>query len=143
MGAIAGFFVVATHPLAMSALSDALGDLPDPVFADYYESSDAYLLVIDLPGVSSEALDVRLEGTHLHVEARREKNLPMGFHYLREDRSLFLDAELPLPPDVADSGAEGTLDRGTLTLTLPKREAAGETQIPITAQTETDSTAGT
>jgi HSP20 family protein len=124
----------------MSTLRNALGDLPDPVFADLYESDDAYLLVIDLPGVSSETLDVRTEGTHLHIEARREKNLPMAFRYRREDRSLFLDADLPLPPDVTETGAEGTLERGTLTLRLPKREATAETQIPITTHAdETDS----
>jgi HSP20 family protein len=121
----------------MSGLPTALADLPDPVFADLYESAQAYLLVIDIPGVSSETLTVRTEGTHLHIEARREKNLPMAFRYRREDRPVFIDADLPLPPDVSESGAEATLEQGTFTLTLPKREASGETQIPIT--TETDS----
>ena len=116
----------------MSALRDALGDLPDPVFADLLESEAAYLLVIDLPGVGSETLDVRLDGPRLRIEARREKDLPMAFRYLDEDGPLFLDAELPLPPDVAETGAEGTLDRGTLTLRLPKRDATEETSIPIT-----------
>lgn len=116
----------------MSALSNALGDLPDPVFADLYESETAYLIVIDLPGVSSETLDVRTEGTHLHIEARREKNLPMDFRYLREDRPLFLDTDLPLPPTVVASEADGSLDHGTLTLRLPKRESTDETTIPIT-----------
>ncbi len=115
----------------MSTLRDALGNLPDPVFADLYESDEAYLLVVDLPGVSRETLDVRLEGAHIHIEARREKNLPMAFQYSREDRPLFLDADVPLPPDVEEDGAEGTFERGTLTLRLPKRKAA-ETQIPIT-----------
>ena len=122
----------------MSTLRNALGDLPDPVFADLLESAEAYLLVVDLPGVSTETLDVRLEGTHLRIEARREKNLPMAFRYLREDRPLFLDADLPLPPDVAETGTDGTLERGTLTLRLPKR-AAAETQIPITTHDEAGS----
>lgn len=116
----------------MSRLRDAVGDLPDPVFADVYESEEAYLLVIDLPGASSETLDVRVEGTRLHIEARREKSLPMAFRYLQEDRSPFLDADLPLPMDATESGAEGTIERGTLTLRLPKREATSETRIPIT-----------
>ena len=141
--ATAGFFAVALLPSTMSALSNALGDLPDPVFADLYESETAYLLVIDLPGVSSETLDVRAEDTHLHVEARREKNLPMEFRYQREDRPLFLDTDLPLPPDVDASAADGSLDRGTLTLRLPKRGGTDETTIPITAGEESESAAGT
>jgi HSP20 family protein len=134
--AIAGFFAVALLRTTMSALSNALGELPDPVFADLYESETAYLLVIDLPGVSSETLDVRTEGTHLHIEARREKNLPMAFRYLREDRPLFLDTDLPLPPTVVASEADGSLERGTLTLRLPKREGTDETTIPITTGDE-------
>jgi HSP20 family molecular chaperone IbpA len=127
----------------MSTLSNALGDLPDPVFADLYESETAYLLVIDLPGVSSETLDVRAEETHLHVEARREKNLPMEFRYLREDRPLFLDTDLPLPPDIDVSEADGSLDRGTLTLRLPKQDGTEETAIPITTGEEPGSAAET
>jgi len=130
--AIGGFFAPALHDSPMSTLRDALGDLPDPVFADLLESEEAYLLVIDLPGVGPETLDVRLDGVRLRIEARREKDLPMAFRYLEEDRPLFLDAELPLPPDVAGTGAEGTLDRGTLTLRLPKRDATEATSIPIT-----------
>ena len=45
----------------MSALRDALRDLPDAVFADLLESDDAYLLVIDLPGATAETVDVRVE----------------------------------------------------------------------------------
>ena len=126
----------------MSALRNALRDLPDPVFADLFESEEAYLLVIDLPGVSADTLDVRREGTRLRIEARREKNLPMAFRYLREDRPLFLDADLPLPPDAATEGTEGTLERGTLTLRLPKRGATTGTEIPIATRTDgTDSVA--
>ena len=118
----------------MSTLRNALRDLPDPVFADLLESEEAYLLLIDLPGVSAETLDVRRDGAHLRIEARREKNLPMAFRYLREDRPLFLDADLPLPPDVVTEGTEGTLEKGTLTLWLPKRGATAETEIPITTR---------
>ena len=116
------------------ALSDALADLPEPVFADGYESPEAYLLIFDLPGVSDDGLDVRVDGGRLRVEARREKSPPAGFRYRREDRSLFLDATLPLAPDIDDDGIEGTFERGTLALTLPKRAAAGTT-IPINAGT--------
>ncbi|WP_248896056.1 Hsp20/alpha crystallin family protein [Haloplanus halobius] len=115
----------------MSALRDALRELPEAVFADLLESDDAYLLVLDLPGATAETVDVRVERGRLHIEARREKTLPEGFDYVREDRSLFLDAELPLPPDATGAGAEGSVERGVLELRLPKHEAAPEQSIPI------------
>ncbi|WP_299331651.1 Hsp20/alpha crystallin family protein [Haloplanus sp.] len=115
----------------MSALRDALRDLPEAVFADLLESDDAYLLVLDLPGAAAGTVDARVERGRLNIEARREKALPGSFEYVREDRSLFLDAELPLPPDATGAGAEGSMERGVLKLRLPKYEAAPEQSVPI------------
>ncbi|WP_246984177.1 Hsp20/alpha crystallin family protein [Halorientalis marina] len=115
----------------MSALRDALRDLPETVFADLLESDDAYLLVIDLPGATGETVDVRVSAGRLEIEARREKALPPEFRYVEEDRALFLDAELPLPPDATGADAEGTMERGVLELRLPKASAAPETTIPV------------
>jgi len=115
----------------MSALRDALRDLPDAVYADLLEGEDAYLLVVDLPGTTPETVDVRVETGRLVVEARREKAVPPEFRYVSEERSLFLDAELPLPPDAAGSEAEGSVERGVLELHIPKQSAASETTIPI------------
>ncbi|MEF8826754.1 MAG: Hsp20/alpha crystallin family protein [Halapricum sp.] len=115
----------------MSALRDALQELPDAVFADLLESDDAYLLVVDLPGATADTVDAHVEGGRLVVEARREKDLPTEFEYLREERALFLDVELPLPPDVSGDGAEGTVENGVLELRLPKQGAEPSSTIPI------------
>ena len=115
----------------MSALREAMRDLPDAVYADLLEGEDAYLLVIDLPGTTADTVDARVESGKLVIEARREKAAPPEFQYVSEERSLFLDAELPLPPDATGSGAEGTVERGVLELHIPKQSAAPETTIPI------------
>ncbi|SEL85611.1 Hsp20/alpha crystallin family protein [Haloferax larsenii] len=120
----------------MSTLRDALSELPDAVFADLLESETAYLLVLDLPGVAAEAAELRVEKGRLVVEARRDKHLPAEFDYVREERPLFLDAELPLPPDAVGDDAEATMERGVLEVRLPKRAAAPERTIPITAGDE-------
>jgi len=114
----------------MSALRDALRELPEAVFADLLESADAYVLVVDLPGATAETTDVIAEDAKIEIEARREKATPDDFRYVREDRPLFLDAELPLPPDAVGSEAEAEMDRGVLELTIPKH-ADGGTQVPI------------
>jgi HSP20 family molecular chaperone IbpA len=38
---------------------------------------------------------------------------------------------LPLPPDATGADAEGSIERGVLTLTLPKSDADGGQRIPI------------
>lgn len=115
----------------MSALRDALRELPDAVYADVLESDDAYLLLVDLPGATGETVDVRVERGRLLIEARREKDLPEGFEYLEEERSLFLDVELPLPPDATDEGASGNVENGVLELRVPKQTGSSSATIPI------------
>lgn len=115
----------------MSALRDALSDLPAAVFADLLESETAYLLVIDLPGATAETVEARAEGHQLSIEARRAKDVPADFEYVSEERSLFLDIDLPLPPDVAADGISGTVDRGVLEVTLPKMSETETESIPI------------
>jgi HSP20 family molecular chaperone IbpA len=112
-------------------LREALGELPETVFADLLESEDAYLLVLDLPGATADTVDVTVTDGRLAVEARREKSVPTTFQYLSEERSLFLDADVPLPSDASGADAEGELDRGVLTLRLPKTGEDHGEPIPV------------
>ncbi|MCQ4332991.1 Hsp20/alpha crystallin family protein [Natronomonas sp. F2-12] len=112
-------------------LREALDELPEAVFADLLESEDAYLLVVDLPGVTAETLEVTVACGRLQIEARKAKDVPREFRYLSEERALFLDVDLPLPPDATGADAEGSIDRGVLTLTLPKSDADGGRQVPV------------
>ncbi|MEE6209044.1 Hsp20/alpha crystallin family protein [Salarchaeum sp. III] len=104
----------------MTGFRDALRELPDAVSVDLLESEDAYRVVVDVPGATADTTDVRVADGILRVEARREKDAPEGFSYHREDRALFLDADLPLPPDATDADATASIDGGVLTVTLPK-----------------------
>lgn len=115
----------------MHALREALRELPDAVFADLLESDEAYLVVFDLPGASAETTDLEVADGKLVIEARREKSLPDGFSYVREDRPLFVDATVPLPPDADAGTAEATMERGVLEVRLPKRGGDGERTIPV------------
>ena len=36
----------------MTGLRDALQELPEAIFADFLESEDGYLVVLDLPGAT-------------------------------------------------------------------------------------------
>ena len=115
----------------MSALRNALRDLPDAVFVDVLESNEEYLVVTDLPGTHAGTIDVSATGGRLRIEARREKDVPREFRYLQEDRALFLDGDLPLPPDASTEDASGSVEKGVLELRLPKRDRTAGSSIPI------------
>ena len=102
----------------MSGLRDALRELPESVFADLLESDTA---------------EFRVERGRLVVEARRGKDVPSEFRYVTEDRPLFVDAELPLPPDATGAGASAEADNGVFAIRIPKREAAPQETIPISS----------
>lgn len=114
----------------MTGFSDALASLPEAVFADLLESDDSYLLVFDLPGVSEDGLDLTVRGNRLTIEALREKAVPEDFWFREEERAIFLDAEVPLPPDAAGNQATARLESGVLEVTLPKASRS-ETRVPI------------
>ncbi|MFB6361855.1 MAG: Hsp20/alpha crystallin family protein [Halobacteriales archaeon] len=115
----------------MSSLRNAMRGLPRAAAADLLERDDAYLLVIDLPGASAATTEITVDDGRLRIEAQREKDVPDGFQYRREDRSLFIDIELPLPPDAATADATATLEAGVLELELPRAAGENGTSIPI------------
>lgn len=115
----------------MNALRDALGELPESVFADLLEGDDAYLLVVDVPGATADAIDVTAGFGRLHIEAERAKDVPAQFSYVRENRSVFLDATFPLPPRVDGTAAEASVDRGVLEVRLPKASRTGGTRVAV------------
>jgi HSP20 family protein len=117
----------------MQALRESLRDLPDAAFADLLESDEEYLLVVDVPGATSDSTDVTVEGGRLRVEAVRENPSPEGFEPVEEPRAPALAFELPLPPDVASTGTEASVERGVLELRLP-RTGQAETTIHIDEQ---------
>ncbi len=71
-----GVFRIGFEPVSMSALRDALRDLSEDVFFDLLESDDAYLLVLDVPGVSAESLDLAIEDGRISIDAAGRKSRP-------------------------------------------------------------------
>lgn len=128
---IGAFFAPADLTGSMSTLRDALSSLPGAAFADLLESDDAYLVVIDLAGATAETTDVHVENRRVHIDASREKAVPEGYRYVRENRSLFLDVDLPLPPDATGDGAEASMESGVLEFRIPKRPDSGGVSITV------------
>lgn len=116
----------------MSALREAMRELPDAVFADVLESDEAYLLVLDLPGVTADEVELSVERGLLQVDATRERDVPTDFEPVTENRQRQLSFEVPMPMDATADGAEATVESGVLELTLPKHATTSQTSIPVT-----------
>jgi len=99
---------------------------------DIYEDAASIVLRADLPGVSRERLDVRMDGDTLSIEGQSQIDMPEGMEALYADvtctryrRSFTLSREL----DAERVSAE--MKDGVLTLTLPKRAEVRPRKIEI------------
>ena len=100
---------------------------------DIYETEDALVVVMEIPGVEKKDVDINLENDTLRVEARIDYSKYDGLEPLYTEynvghfaRAFALSSKL----DQAQIGAE--LDNGVLTLTLKKAKEAMPRRIAIT-----------
>lgn len=93
-----------------------------PPRADILENDQEFLILMDMPGVTSENLDLSVEDQTLSVKAEREMPLPEGYEARRRERldraSFHRSFSLGNAVDVDKIGAK--LDQGVLRISLPK-----------------------
>lgn len=93
--------------------------------ADVVESDAAFVILVDLPGLRPEAIDVRTERGTLTVTAERPAPPAAAGRMLASERVHgWYERSFALPSDVDAGRIEARYENGTLTLTLPKAEAA-------------------
>ncbi|MFP5378098.1 MAG: Hsp20/alpha crystallin family protein [Acidimicrobiia bacterium] len=104
---------------AWRRLPDALGDGFTPL-ADVEETSDGYTVEIELAGVDKDDLDIEVAGRRLTVTGERRERERVGILRRRERVVGRFRYEVVLPGDVEEGGVEAHMDRGVLTVRLPK-----------------------
>ena len=99
--------------------------LPQSIKLDIKESADAYTVNAELPGVSKDDIQVKVEGNvvTLRAEARQQDSQGSDEKTLRSERYFGSVARsFQLPADVDNDKAKARFDNGVLCLTLPKRQ---------------------
>ncbi len=88
-------------------------------------SADAYVIQIELPGVSHDDIDVSLNDNNLTVSGEKR------FEHQEEGRSYFFSEReygafqrtFRLPPDADETGVDADFRDGVLTIRIPKRSS--------------------
>ena len=97
-----------------------------------FDKGNSFELVAEVPGISRNDLDVKIQGNYLEISGKREIESPNGYKAHRNERgSATFTRSLTLPSEVDSSKVSATLKDGLLVLTLPKSEAAKPRQISI------------
>jgi len=97
---------------------------------DIFENKDEYLVVADLPGVSSDKLTVRLDQGELTLEGQWVED-EKGSVVAREFRPMDFRRTFLVPDSVDAEKIAANLANGVLKVRLPKAEAVKPRRIEI------------
>ena len=99
---------------------------------DLEETGDAYLLEMDLPGVSKDAVNVEVTDHEIRVSGEAKQREDRGrLHHQTRPWGQF-DQVVTLPGEVDPGQAEASLADGVLTVRAPKAEAAKPRKVEVT-----------
>ena len=120
-----------TEPL--TALMDT-----DPLNLNVAEDDDEIIITTNLPGVDEEDIDISARNNRLTISAEfkdefEDSDEEMSWH-ARELRYGRFDRTVQLPTEVDLDGSDADLEKGVLTITLPKTEPGALHKIAIRAK---------
>jgi HSP20 family protein len=107
---------------------------------DLAETGDAMLVVLEIPGVAKEDVEVSVESDLLRITGKRREFLPPDvsrYHHVEIDRGDF-ERVIQIPPGFQLDAAEASLQEGLLYVRLPKEEREAPKVIEVTQDEEED-----
>ncbi|WP_244818068.1 Hsp20/alpha crystallin family protein [Caballeronia sp. Lep1P3] len=101
---------------------------------DIVEDAHALTLWADLPGVSKDRLDVKVQDGRLTIDAESAVPVPSNLRLAHaEVRAPYFSRTFSVSEDFDLSKIEASLKDGVLKLTLPRREEAKPRRIEVAA----------
>ena len=100
---------------------------------DLSETTDAVQVTMDLPGVKPDEIDIQINNNVLTISGQRQEEKEekgKTFHRI-ERRSGSFSRSITLPTSVAQDDIDAQCKDGTLTITMPKTEAAKSHRIKV------------
>ncbi|NKI94897.1 Hsp20/alpha crystallin family protein [Rhizobacter sp. SG703] len=117
-----------------TATSAGANERPVSPAVDIFEDAGGITLLADMPGVSKDRLDVKLDGDTLSVEGRVELDMPSDM------RALWAEVSVPrfrrtftLSRELDTGRIEANLKDGLLTLRVPKQAHAQPRRIEVSS----------
>ncbi len=106
-----------------------------PVYApatDVFERDDAFVLVMDVPGVSEKDVDLQLEDDVLTIRARSASHEMKGYDLLYgEYRASDYERSFTLSTDIDRDKVKASVKNGVLRVELPKAEKLKPRKIEV------------
>ncbi len=101
-------------------------------FVDIYENQDEILLLADMPGVNKDELQLGIEKDVLKLEGKKSIGDEDGLLRCETEPCVY-ERSFSLPKTIDGDKISASMDKGVLTLHLPKRESVKPRQIQVTS----------
>ena len=98
---------------------------------DVFENADEVLIIADVPGVTDEHIDLKVENDTLTFEAKRSPGKDDPPALAREFDEIDFSATFRIPAGIDSSAVSAESKNGTLTIRLPKAAAAKPRKIVV------------
>ncbi|MDZ7620399.1 MAG: Hsp20/alpha crystallin family protein [Patescibacteria group bacterium] len=99
-----------------------------------WETSDALVAEMEVPGIAADQIDVSVIGGELSVQVQRQDPPEVGVTCHRRERPVGTTTRvLRLPADVDGNNVQAVIKDGVLTITLPKAEATKPRKIKVSS----------
>ena len=100
-----------------------------------WEDGEAFMVEVEVPGLSLDDLSVEVLGNELHIAGERKDEADEKATVHRRERSVSrFRRTLSLPTDINPDSVDASLRNGILTVRLPKAEAAKMRRIEVKPQ---------
>jgi HSP20 family protein len=101
--------------------------------ADIYENDDGFMIVADLPGVSADKVDIRLDRGELTIHGSWSREELAASVMAREFRATDFERRFVVPDSIDVDNISAELNGGVLQVMLPKSEAVKPRRIEVRA----------
>ncbi len=99
---------------------------------DIYENSEALILVADMPGVDKKDVEINLKDNVLSIKGQIKADPYQGLRPLYGEYNIgHYERRFNLSEKIDQEKVQAQMENGTLTLTLPKAQAAKARNIVI------------
>jgi HSP20 family protein len=105
--------------------------VPPP--ADIYENDDGFMILADLPGVSADKIDIRLDRGELTIHGSWSQPERAASAVAREFRPADFERRFVVPDSIDAEGISAALNDGVLQVLIPKSEAVKPRRIEVRA----------
>ena len=95
------------------------------------EEREAYLLELEMPGVSKTGVEVTVENNELTIVGHRSDTDPQGDVVYRESRRADYRRTFEIDPSIDTAKIAAKVENGILLLTLPKAESIKPRKITV------------